>query len=195
MIILRIATYITEYFVQHNWIEPEEMDLFHYSVEKRCSTLIVFVPAFLLAVYLTSVLSAITFFLSFSYLRLYTNGFHAKSIHGCFVFSIVLEVVFLGFIYPIIRTAPMFSLVVCTISLTIILLLAPYDHPNMSLTSDELSACHHIVVHRVITVFLGVSFIWILNLSTIACSVITGIAMVAFLLCLAYIQKGRKLND
>lgn len=192
---MKVTSKITDYFIQQNWICAEDGPWFRYGLEKRLSTLIIFIPAFLLAVLLSGFWAAAAFFFSFFYLRSYTNGFHASSIHRCFILSIVLEVIFLRFIQPeISRNAPLLW-TVYSMSLTSIFLFAPYRHPNMPLTTEQLLACKKTVIQRIVILSSLIAITWIYKLRVITCSIINGIALAAFLLGLAYIIRGSKSHE
>ena len=192
---MKVASIITDYFIQQNWICSEDGPWFRYGIEKRFATIIVFIPTFLLAIQLSGFFAATAFFFSFFYLRSYTNGFHASSVYLCFFFSVILEVIFLQFLKPQLCRNHFLLWVVCFISLALILLLAPCQHPNMPLTREEVLACRKIVVRRTLILSTLIGFTWILQLRVITYSVITGIAMVAFLLGLAHIISGRKSHE
>ena len=188
---MKAAFVITDYFIKQNWIRSEDGPWFRYGLEKRMSTLIIFIPAFLLGIYLSDFWATAVFFCSFFYLRSYTNGFHASSVQRCFICSIILEVIFLQFVQPQLSKNSTLLWIVYFISLTLILLFAPYRHPNIPLTKEELLACRKIVVQRIFILSGIIGFTWIFRLRRITCSIINGLAMAAFLLGLAYIIKGR----
>lgn len=192
---MKVVSIITNCFIRHNWIAPEDAPWFCYGLEKRLSTLIIFLPTFGLAVYFLNFCGAVAFFFSFFYLRSYTNGFHASSVQACFIFSIVLEIIFLHLVFPYICRSNIFSWSVYLVSLSLILVLAPYNHPQMALSENELLACRQIVVRRIFILSAGVGFTWIWGLRKITHATITGVALATFLLCLAYIIKGRNSHE
>lgn len=80
-------------------------------------------------------------------------------------------------------------LIVSTIS---IFTLAPYNHPNMDLSSDELIECARSAKKRLLTLILLVIVMYTLHLNQIATGILLGIVMVAVTLTLAYIPKGEE---
>lgn len=188
---MRVTSWITEYFIRHNWLETDDAPWFRYGLEKRLSTTIIFIPFLGIAIYLSNFWIALSFFFSFFYLRKYINGFHAPTVQACFISTIVLEVVFLRFIFPYLSHHSILSLAIYLISLSIIVFLAPYKDPHLMLTEHEYQACRKTAMRRVWVVSVMIIFAWILNLQEVAHAMTTGIALAALLLCLAYIIKGR----
>ena len=157
------------------------------------STIIVAIPFFLVAVILSDICTAMAFYVSFYCLRTRINGYHAKTVWACFVTSLLSELLFLGVICPLINTIGAISLAL--FSLINILILAPYNHPSMHLSNEEVTACRNSSRIRSISIMACILATYLINFSTIAKGLSLGLAMAACLLCLAYIDEWRKNND
>ena len=178
---------ISGYFIQHNLIEEDELPMFRYCVEKRIFSAIAFIPLFILGIIWTNVLTTISFLGAFSYLRSTTNGFHANKAGTCFFFSILIEFIIFRFVIAILT--PRIILVSLILSLVTIFFLAPYNHPNMALTCDEIRACRVLSRKRAIILLIAFLVSNILALTDVAIGLFLGIALVSVLLCLAYISN------
>ena len=183
----------SHYCADSGIITQKDIPWFRYGLEKRIFTLVGAVPFFLLALFLTDISTAVPFFFSFYLLRRYANGYHAKSMGVCFVQSLLFESVFLGLVGRFLNLPT--ALTVATVSALLIAVLAPFNHPNMHLSDKEICAC------RVRSRFyagclLGCTYIsaavqktnWVKGFAL-------GIAMAAFLLCLAYFINGGNHNE
>ena len=176
--------------IDNGYITQEQAPWLHYGIEKRITTFLISIPMLIVGSLISSPAMVVSFYISFCLLRSRTNGFHAKSFGGCFVLSLLTEVVFLDF-FPRVwnETVATTLLIVSTIS---IFTLAPYNHPNMDLSSDELIECARSAKKRLLTLILLVIVMYTLHLNQIATWILLGIVMVAVTLTLAYIPKGEE---
>lgn len=182
---------ISDYFLRHGLIRQEDLAMFRYCLEKRIFSVIVFIPLIILGIVWTNVFTTIAFLGAFSYLRSTTNGFHAKKVVTCFFFSILIEFILFRFVIPLLTPTSIF--VSLFISMISILLLAPYNHPNMALTSDEICACRTLSRKRVFHLLIAFLISNLLSWTDISIGLFLGIALVSVLLCLAYISNWEEL--
>lgn len=181
---------LTVYCIQKGIVREADALWFKYALEKRISTACIALPFFILAVIFSNFFTASCFFLSFYILRSKTNGFHANSLLGCICISLLVEVFLFLVIYPYLNTLA--NCVLNTICGALIMILSPFNHPSMSYSEKERIACRS-HARRNVCIFLLVAAISILlRLQHIASGITLGIAMTAFMLCLAYILEWRK---
>ena len=95
----------TNVWIDHGYITQEEAPWLHYGIEKRVITFIISIPMLIIGSLVASPAMAISFYISFYLLRSRANGFYAKSLGGCVVLSLLIEVFFLG-ILPVFRMMP-----------------------------------------------------------------------------------------
>lgn len=178
------------YCVQHEIISEDQLPWFIYGIEKRVVSICTFPPFFLIALFCSTFWSAVALFVSFFLIRRRASGFHANSVGSCLCISLLVEVLFLKIVYPFLRGVQTIS--ITGICLIIIFHLAPYNHPNMNFTEDEISACRSSA--RINTCILSLATIvaHFAGLHEISKGLLIGIAMATFLLCLAYISEWRK---
>ena len=179
---------LTNYCLQHNIITEDDIPWFQYGIEKRISTIIVGIPVFILAVLLSNFLTAIAFYISFYFLRTRTNGYHAKTLLKCLLFSLLSLFLFMYAIYHFLDTnSAMYVSALCTV---IIWILAPFNNPNMNYTNEEYEACKKSSRFRSAGILICVTIAYIANARKIVIGLTLGVAMAAFFLCLAYILNG-----
>ena len=184
--------FIVTLCIRKNIIKEENIAWFRYGLEKRIVTLVVGIPFVLMGIAISNIWTALSFFLSFFFLRTRMNGYHAKSILGCLICSLALELLFLGGIAHWINNYS--AGVIMALVLITTFTVAPYNHSNMHLTSNELSACKIAVRIRysILLVILGVCILhkW----TAITKGIASGCAMAGTLLCFAYIIDWRTQN-
>lgn len=95
---------LTDYCVKEAFIKPEEVLWFKYGLEKRLSTIIVGIPFLIIAFLISDFLCAISFFATYFFVRKYIGGYHAKTVYGCIIFSLTVELVFLIVVRYVINT-------------------------------------------------------------------------------------------
>lgn len=168
-------------------VEEEDISWFVYGLEKRITTAITATVFLIIAIFTTNVWTALSYLGSFYFLRVRTNGYHAKSFLGCFVSSLLLELLFLLLVLP--RLGNMAVYILGALNLAIIFLFAPYDHPNMHLDRAELQACRKSSRRRIsaLTVLMVISRL--VGAANIAYGITLGNTMAALLLVIAKIKK------
>lgn len=185
----RAATFL----VHHGVINEVQVDWFIYGVEKRIASVCMIPPFFLLALFWTSPLCALSFFASFYLLRQRMSGYHARTMGLCLFLSLILEVLFFGFVYPILQGIRIF--IVIGICLLLIFILAPFNHPNMNFTDIELSAYRSSARSTACILSLTSVVTYFIGIHEITRGLSIGIAMATFLLCIAYILEWRNKHD
>lgn len=176
--------------VRSNLIEAKDVPWFEYGIKTRITTLTVLIPFALLAVKLVGIPTTLAFLASFQFLRTRVSGYHANSVLGCISVSLILELFFLGVFLQHLNTAA-----VCIsngINFAVIALFAPFIHPNMDFSGEEIQALRHSAKRRAaLTTFLAFAC-YGLNFTAVAKGLTTGAAMAASMLCLAYFIDWRK---
>ena len=170
--------------IRKGYITVERAPWLCYALEKRATTLLISVPVVVLGIILAPIEMVISYYLSFYMLRTQTNGFHAKTILKCLVLSLISVGIFMGVLPKVLDGAIEFILVV--IAALLIYRLAPYNHPNMALTQEELTACVRSVKRR-LKILMSMAFLaHILHFPYLSKGIIEGIIMVAVSLIFAY---------
>lgn len=188
----RIVYKIIEYCVNQEIISSKDIPWFQYNLEKAISTILVGIPFFIIGFAISSIPCAISFFITYFYVRKYIGGYHAKTVQGCVAFSLLTELVFLG-VLPHLLNTPV-SLGVLGISIFTVLKLAPYNHPNMHLSPEEILICKKSARIRIYVATLVNVIAYLAEARDIAEGCTASIAMAAALLCLGYIHDWRNIH-
>lgn len=178
------------YCFKNGLISESQIPWLRYGIEKRLSSIFGIIPFAFLASLLSDFWCALYFILSFCFLRSRINGYHSNTLIGCLFISLATELLFLKVIYPLLT--PIIALAIWVVCLVILLILAPYNHPNMHYSTDEVLALKISIRCRVI--ILTTLFLIALAMQTASSlrGLTLGIAMAAYMLCLAYISDWRK---
>lgn len=181
---------IVRYCFKNGLISESQIPWLRYSIEKRLSSIIGIIPFALLALLLSDFGCAFCFILSFCVLRSRINGYHSKTLIGCILVSLAIEILSFKIIYPVLT--PITAMATCIVCFVILILFAPYNHPNMHYSADEVLALKKSIRRRVAVLFLLLSLFTVKQLISALHGLTLGIAMAAFMLCLAYITEWRK---
>lgn len=78
------------------------------------------------------------------------------------------------------------AFVFLTISIILIWILAPYNHPNMNLSSDEARACEKSAKWRLMTLILFLNVSYVLKMIQFSLGILLGIILTALTLVMGY---------
>ena len=165
---------ISKKFVEHliiqNLLSADKFDIYIYSLHKRLFSFLCQLTLIITGCIFFNVIEVILFSFIFKYLRSYTGGYHARTELLCFILS-NLTLIFGLIIASAIKEHYLFLSILDILSVFIIILFSPVNHPNLKLTQIEMYAMQSVVHKRLI---ITVSLILILdiikyeNYSTIA---------------------------
>lgn len=179
--------------IAKGYITQDQAPWLYYGIEKRVTTILISVPMLIIGALISTPAMSIAFYISFCSLRTRINGLHAKTLAGCLVLSIISEILFLGILPCILNGTIAGSLLI--ISIILILILAPYNHPNMALSVEESMACAKSAKKRLLILVLLLIILQKMQLKQFVTGILLGIVMATLTLVLAYIHKGGKENE
>lgn len=182
-----IVDTLSEFCIHHDIITTEDLPMFRYCIEKRLLSAILLCPLFFLGIQWTNVSTTLSFLCAFSYLRSTTNGFHAAKPRTCFIFSVLIELLLFKYVIP--RLNILIVVITIPLSVVAIFALAPFNHPNMDLSPEEINACRTESRKRLIILLFFLLTVAVLSWIDIFVGLFLGIALVSVLLCLAYISN------
>ena len=181
---------ITNSFVEKGIINETNAAWFQYGIERRIATLCVGIPFFLLAVMLTNLVTALTYYLSFFILRTKTNGYHAKTMGGCIIFSLTIELLLCVSLYPVVNFCLLLFL--CVASCVVTWRLAPYLHENLPLTNDMIVLFRKQARQRSLILLIIALITHVSGITAISNGITMGITMASGMLCFPYIKTSHK---
>lgn len=184
---------IVSYCIQNNVILASDEAWFRYGIEKRLTSVLCMIPLVALAVFLSNIPTAVSFYVSFLLLRERTSGYHAKTPIGCLCTSVAMELLFFLGIYPYLGTVLIIT--ISSLSTVVIFFLAPYAHPNMRFAREELLALRFAGRTTALIFLVATMIFQFLGLHSVPKGLTIGITMTAFALCLAYFINWRERNE
>lgn len=127
---------LTNYILRKKVIQKEDYDVYQYGFQSFLEILTNILCSIIIASLLNMLLECIVFFLIFIPIRSFNGGFHLQKYYACLLFScMALTIVLLMVKYLV---APLhISFILYLISLLLIILIGPVDHPNRKVDFDE----------------------------------------------------------
>lgn len=175
---------LVELCAKKGYVSQDNVAWLRYALEKRIASLVAFIPLLILGLLIANPATVLSFLFSFILLRTRTNGFHAKTIGRCLLYSILAELFFLK-VLPL-AWNNIVSFIALVLSIVLIWFLAPYGHPNMNLSSAEVTVCAKSAKCRLITLVFILSALYIWKQKEFAIGILLGILMTATTLVMAY---------
>lgn len=127
------------YCLKMGYVTEDRIPWLRYAIQKKFVVFLIAIPFLIAGVLLSSISTACAFLFSFYFLRVRTNGFHAKNIWSCFFISLVSEIIFLGILPYIMDNSHMTGLLF--LSAIYIWVASPAKCANFVLTDNEIKAC------------------------------------------------------
>lgn len=178
---------LVEICIQKDYVSQDEAPWLRYALERRITSLIAFVPLLIIGFLITNPANLLAFLITFFSLRTRTNGFHAKSVGRCLLYSILEKIFFLRF--PPTVWNDIIAFIALVVSIVLIWLFAPYDHPNMDLSSEEKTACAKSTKWRLSMLIFALSVLYVWKQYQLALGIHLGVVMTASTLAMAYCSQ------
>lgn len=174
--------------IEKGYVTSEKAPWLHYALEKRITSVAIFIPLCAIGLLLTNAATLLSFYITFYLLRSLTNGWHAKTFLRCYICSIVGEVAFLGALLDFWN--PVLARISTVAASVLIWILAPFNDPNIGLTADETVECKRIIKRRLLLLTIAITMLRFMRDTHFACGAELGILMTALTLLLAYIKRS-----
>ena len=173
--------------IQKEYVSQDEVPWLRYALERRIVSLTAFCVLLIIGLLITNPATLLAFLITFCALRSRTNGYHAKSVGGCLFHSILGEVFFLRVLPNVWNDV--FAFVTLVVSIILIWFLAPYNHPNMDQSPEEIIACAKSAKCRLIILTFALNMLYLCKQEEFAWGGRQGIVMTASTLAIAYCSK------
>lgn len=136
-----LAIKVAEYLIKNEVVKEEYQESYIYGLEIIMEKLATYSVLLVLALYFKLLIPSILFVAFFVVLRGYTGGFHANTYVGCFTGTIVMYLSCSQIIAPFLMKEKIIIFLSLAIAGMLIFLLAPINHPNLNMDSDEIKKC------------------------------------------------------
>lgn len=136
--IAKLAKSTAHFFYEKNIVKQEDEEVYAYGMELLYSSIFNIFLAILISAATNTFLPTTVFMFTFAISRQYIGGYHAKTHFGCMsiltvvliIFSILSKNIPINFEIPI-------SSIVTVISIILVILFAPVEHPNKPLSDND----------------------------------------------------------
>lgn len=142
-----LAEKITVFLAAHNYIAEDKKEWCHYVVIKFLMSVLSLCLLIPIGSFVVGWVGSILYTFTFRFLRARTGGYHARTPHGCLITSVILQVLFLYLSICMPHTS--LFVFVAIISGFSIVLIGPANHPELHLSSAEMSALRPRIYLRV----------------------------------------------
>lgn len=187
---MKLIDTIVNACITRGYITQDKAPWLHYALGKRITSVLGFVPLCAIGLLLVRPTTLLSFYISFYLLRSLTNGWHAKSVGICLLCSIIGEVIFLGVLS--IFWNQVIGIISLGVSTIILWFFAPYNHPNMNLTENELVESKKQIRIRLVMLFIVVLGLKCAQAVHWSVGIELGVTMTSSTLLLAYIPGYTK---
>lgn len=170
--------------IQRGYVSKDSAPWLRYALEKKIVSLMAFVPLVIIGSVIANPATTFTFITTFCVLRTRTNGFHAKSVSSCITCSILVEIIFLK-VLPMVWN-DIISFAALSVSSVLIWHFAPYNHPDMALSSEEVTACAKSAKWRLSMLIFSLCVLHVWKQDQLTLGIKLGIVLTATTLIIAY---------
>lgn len=186
----KLAVRFVEYLITSGAGNEENREAYVYGIEIMVEKIITYTALISIATYLNILIPSSLFVMFFVLLRGYTGGYHANTYIGCLVGTITMYLTCTLIVAPVMIYGEMPLIFGLAITVVLILLLSPINHPNLDMDSSELIICKKRarIVLFLETVFILVGSIYGIDKEYIVFPFL-GMVMCAFLVVIAKILK------
>lgn len=182
----RLFSCYVSIWVEKGYISRQEAPWLLYALERKTAEIITAIPVLGVGCLFAPITTVVSFYLGFRTLRTYTNGYHAGTVLGCALCSVILECFALGFILK--HSFPMIMNVLLIFSAAIIAVASPYNHPNIKFTPEERIKCGRCSRLCLAIQIMTILILRLLGFDSIAEGLLLGIVMTAVMLVIAYLH-------
>ncbi len=130
------ANLLTNKLVALNIIKPEDRELYVYGFWQGAILILNFITVVIIGWLCHMFWQSFIFMLAFGVLRPVAGGYHARTQHNCYIFSILMLLVALGLLYWF-AWNPVCGISVAIVATCIVFLLAPVEDENKPLDKIE----------------------------------------------------------
>lgn len=131
-----LANLLTNKLVDLNIVKPEDRELYVYGFWQGAILIFNFITVIFIGWLCHMLWQSCIFMLSYGILRPVAGGYHARTQHNCYIFSVILLLVALGLLYWI-PWSPVGGISVAIAATGIVFLLAPVEDENKPLDEIE----------------------------------------------------------
>jgi accessory gene regulator B len=181
----KMSKYIVESLIRNEIILSEQVSIYNFGIEALIFKVINILAILTIGLCFGMVVETITFLISFSMIRIYAGGYHAKSRLRCFMISILIIFFSLLIIKMSILQNILMDIFLLILSFLLIYIFTPSDNQNKVL--DSLERLRYRRISVIILLLLELSALILLqskSLNSFGCAILESLNVEALLILL-----------
>ncbi len=169
----RIINYIVEKMIEKNIIQKKYKNDYKYGIEiffLKVIGILIFLSIGVISNYL---LETVVFYIVFSSLRTYTNGYHSNNRLMCFIESTILYLLITMYLVKILEPLYILNIILSAICSIVIMIYAPINSEQINLSDEEIKI-HKFKIKKILLITLIINIIIIIvNIKSVFITFIT----------------------
>ena len=136
-----LSNYLTRCLISNNIVEKEQEEEYVYGFQIIFGKLLSYTTLILLSLYYEVLIPGLIFMGVFFSLRGRTGGYHARTSLRCYFATVVTYLVVVQVGAPVLEGREYVSIIISMVSVIIVFVFAPINHPNLMLDGQEIQVC------------------------------------------------------
>ncbi len=185
---MKVIDNFTEFLIKNNVIEEKQREIYDYGLNQLIVYLYNFLTVIVVGWILGMVWQSIAFTMFYMMIRPYAGGYHARTSHMCYIYSLIMIIVVLF----LIRTIPLNGLIylaIYFISSIIIFKLSPVEDENKPLDNIERVVFRKRAIRSHIILSLCYFIFWFVGLKELSSCVVLALFTLSIMLVLGEIKN------
>ena len=132
-----MITKLVDRMIGQEILESEKRDEYIYALTIRAEQVITYTLLAMVCLWTHNILEGLIYAVAFKGIRQYSGGYHAKTLLGCLVGTIAMLLAVVRWIAPFLQTHPIVMIFLVIISICVLFIFSPVNHPNLNLSKEE----------------------------------------------------------
>lgn len=186
-----ITDLIVQFMLKHSVIEAEDAEIYKFGFNQLIFISINLITTVIIGILFSMLFESIIFLVSYTVVRVYAGGYHAKTQFRCYIISsLFIVLALLGVRY--INWEGFASIIAITIAAVIIFKLSPVETKNKPLDDIETKIYKTKSRQRIVTIYALCIVTRFLNYETTFKSVAMAIIILSFVLLIGQQMNGHE---
>lgn len=190
-----LANYLTRCLIANDIVEKEQEEEYVYGFQKLLGKILNYTTLLLLSIHNKVLVPGMILMFVFFSLRERTGGYHAKTPLRCYLGTVVSYFLMIRILIPAIMGKHFTYTTIVVISILVVFIFAPVNHPNLLLDRQEIEVCRQSSRWLVLMVAGGIWIACVLQAKEICVAyAVVGLGLDAVLILMAKIA-GQEVKD
>lgn len=190
-----LANYLTRCLIANDIVEKEQEEEYVYGFQKLLGKVLNYTTLLLLSIHNKVLVPGMILMFVFFSLRERTGGYHAKTPLRCYLGTVVSYFLMIRILIPAIMGKHFTYTTIVVISILVVFIFAPVNHPNLLLDRQEIEVCRQSSRWLVLMVAGGIWIACVLQAKEICVAyAVVGLGLDAVLILMAKIA-GQEVKD